>query len=91
MFLSTSATANSFKGGRTLNNAITKCPMLLPDLASMHSSKQWERIVKKGKLEEAIHQICPKAKIKPISKGKMKDILEYLQYYSQDGGALPSC
>lgn len=92
IFLSSSATADAFKGGRTLNNAITEgCPLLLPDLAGTHSRKQWEQIVNDGQLEETIHQICPKAKFEPIAEDKMKDVLDFLQYYSQDGGALPSC
>jgi hypothetical protein len=91
MFLSSSSAADPFKGGRILSNAITECPMLIPDLAGTHSREQWKQIVKEGKLEETIHQICPKAKIKPIPQDKMKDVLDFLQYYSQDGGALPSC
>lgn len=92
MVFNASATADAFRGGRYLGNAVIEgCPMILPDLAGTHSRKQWEQVVKDGKLIETIHQICPKAKIKPISKDKMKDILDYLQYYSHDGGALPSC
>jgi hypothetical protein len=92
MFLSSHVTADPFKGGRILSNAITEgCPMLIPDLAGTHSSEEWKQIVKEGKLEETIHQICPKAKIEPIPQDKMKDVLDFLQYYSQDGGALPSC
>jgi len=92
VLLNVSATADAFKGGRDLGNAVTEgCPMILPDLAATHSRKQWEQIVNEGKLEETIHHICPQAKIKPISQDKMKDVLDYLQYYSHDGGALPSC
>lgn len=91
IFLSSNAAADPFKGGRILSNAIEECPMLIPDLAGTHSRMQWTQIVKRGKLEKTIHQICPKAKFKPISKNHMKDVLDYLQYYSQDGGALPSC
>lgn len=91
-FLSSSATADVFKGGRILGNAMLKgCPMLLADLAGTHSRSQWEQIVKKGTLPQALHQICPKAELKPIPEDEMKDVLDYLEYYSEDGGALPSC
>ncbi len=92
MFLSVSASADAFKGGRILSNSMLEgCPMLLADLAATHSKKEWADIVKNGKLEETIHTICPKAELKPIPENEMKDVLDYLQYYSQDGGALPSC
>lgn len=90
--LSTTAYADAFKGGRIFNNAIVKgCPMLTADLAGTHSRKEWKQIVNDGKLIEVIHQICPKAVVEPIPENEMKDVLDYLQYYSRDGGALPSC
>lgn len=91
MFLSSNASADPFKGGRILGNAIKECPMLIPNLAGTHSRMQWEDIVKNGKLEATIRQICPSARVEPIAKDSMKDILDFLQYYSKDGGALPSC
>ena len=92
MFLSSSASADAFKGGRILTNAMIKdCPILLADIAGTHTQAEWSKIVKKGKLQKVMHTICPKADIKPISKDKMRDVLDYLQYYARDGGALPSC
>jgi len=92
ILLSINASADAFKGGRVLSNSMLKgCPMLLADLAASHSKKEWANIVQEGKLQEAIHTICPKAELKPIPENSMKDVLDYLQYYSQDGGALPSC
>ncbi len=90
--LSVSASADAFKGGRILTNSMLKgCPMLLADLAATHTKKEWAQIVKDGKLADTIHSICPKAEFKPIPQDEMKDVLDYLQYYSKDGGALPSC
>ncbi len=92
IFLGTNASADAFKGGRILTNSMIKgCPMLLPDLAGTHSKTEWIDIVKNGKLDDTIHSICPKAEIKPISDDSMKDVLDYLKYYSKNGGALPSC
>ncbi len=92
IFLSSSASADAFKGGRILTNAMLKhCPMILADLAGTHTKVEWADIVKEGKLEDAIHAFCPKTEIKPIPQKDMKDVLDFLQYYSRDGGALPSC
>jgi len=89
--LNTTVYADAFKGGRIFSNAIKGCPMLIPDLAGTHTRKEWKQIVNDGKLVDAIHQVCPKAEVSPIPKSDMKDVLDYLQYYSRDGGALPSC
>ena len=92
MFLSSSASADAFKGGRILTNAMLKhCPMILADLAGTHTKADWAKIVEEGTLEETIHAICPKTEIKPIPQEDMKDVLDFLQYYARDGGALPSC
>ena len=91
--LSSSASADAFKGGRILGNAMLhgSCPMILADLAGTHVRDEWAKIVQEGKLQETITQICPKAKVDPIPEKDMKDVLDYLQYYSRGGGALPSC
>lgn len=90
--LSTASYADAFKGGRIFSNAITQgCPMLVADLAGTHSREEWKQIVDEGKLVDAIHQVCPKAVVNPIPQEQMKDVLDYLQYYSRGGGALPSC
>ena len=91
-FLSSSASADAFKGGRILGNAMIKhCPMILADIAGSHSKADWATIVQEGKLVETMHSICPKTEIKPIAEDNMKDVLDFLQYYARDGGALPSC
>ena len=92
MFLNSNASADAFKGGRILTNAMIKhCPIVLADIAMNHTKAEWANIVKKGQLQNVMHSICSKTDMKLISKDDMKDVLDFLQYYARDGGALPSC
>jgi len=94
--VSSTAYADPIKGERILSNMLRKaggCKLQEFRIAMVHSKKEWEDIYKSGKMEAEINKICPSMKQLPIIENQQykKDVFDYLEYYSRDGGSLPKC
>jgi len=90
------AYADTFKGERILNNMIMDaggCKLPEFRIAMTHSKQEWKDIYEAGEMEAEINKICPNMKQLPKIENPdyKKDVFDYLEYYSSDGGSLPKC
>jgi hypothetical protein len=92
MLLSMTTSADPSKGGKILERVIhSGCPIPASRLAMSHSVEEWDAIVKAGKLDEELKKLCPKlGQIKPLNKKYTQHVLEYLENYANDSGAIPA-
>ncbi len=96
LLFSSTASADANRGGRILSNMIMHaggCKIFGYRIANTHSKKEWKAIYKAGKMESEVNTICPSMKPLPIIENPehRQDVLDYLEYYSSDGGSLPKC
>ncbi len=86
------AQADVIKGNKILTKIIhSGCDIPSTTLAMMHSQKEWKAIIESGKLAEEIKKLCPKVGEFPTLSDKYaKDVSDFLEYYSNDSGAIPA-
>ncbi len=94
--LSSTVYADPGKGEKIFENLLRKsggCMLPTFRIAMTHTKKEWKEIYQSGQMEAEINKICPKMKPLPIVQNPKyrQDILDYLEYYSSDGGSLPKC
>jgi hypothetical protein len=92
MLLSMTSSADPSKGGKILERMVHNgCPIPTSRLAMSHSVEEWAAIIKAGKLDEELKKLCPKlGELKPLNKKYTQDVLEYLENYANDSGAIPA-
>lgn len=59
-------------------------------MGSMHTSFEWREFYKKGMLQKAIKNVCPKAPEK-LSAKQQKNLYHFLSSFASDSGNVPSC
>ena len=91
-FFTVIAQADVTKGNKILTKVIhSGCQIPATTLAMMHSQKEWKAIIESGKLADEIKKLCPKVGEFPTLSDKYaKDVYEFLEYYSNDSGAIPA-
>ena len=88
----TVASADPIKGEKVLNRAIhDDCSLPASRVAMQHSVDEWEAIVKAGQMEAEVTKLCGrKTAIKPFLPKYSKYVVEYLEHYANDSGAIPA-
>ena len=91
-FFTVIAQADVIKGNKILTKVIhSGCNMPATTLAMMHSQEEWKAIIESGKLADEIKKLCPKVGEFPTLSDKYaKHIFDFLEYYSNDSGAIPA-
>ena len=91
-FFTVIASADVIKGNKILTKAIhSGCQMPATNLAMMHSQAEWKAIFESGKLGDEIKKACPKlGEFPTLSEKYTKDVLDFVEHYSNDSGAIPA-
>ena len=91
-FFTVIASADVIKGNKILTKAIhSGCQMPSTNLAMMHSQAEWKAIFESGKLGDEIKKACPKlGEFPTLSEKYTKDVLDFVEHYSNDSGAIPA-
>ena len=90
--VATVASADPIKGGKVLDRAIhDDCAIPATRVAMMHSIAEWDGLVKSGQMEAEVVKLCGrKSAIKPFRPKYSKYVVEFLEHYANDSGAIPA-
>jgi len=89
---STTLSADVSKGQRLyLKKLKSVCGFNGAEMAAKHSSKEWEKLMKEGKLAQEIQNECPKVKKSSLKEKFLPHYFDFFKEYSSDSGNIPSC